>query len=286
MLERKPLIFLLVATAVILVGTVVTMVAPFSWINDEKMKIASVKPYTPLQLEGRDIYIREGCNNCHTQTVRPLLADVERYGEYSKVGEFAYDQPFLWGSRRTGPDLARIGGKYPDAWHYKHMVNPQSMVPRSNMPAYAFLQQPLDSSHTERKMKVLGFPYTPADLQALQGKSELDAMVAYLQKLGSDIPWRKAAATQVVGDLTNPFSGNATAVAEGAKLYGASCAQCHGAKLEGEIGPELAGTALSEADLFKAVFSGIEAGGMPAFGDSLGKDRVWKIVTFIKKQGM
>jgi cytochrome c oxidase cbb3-type subunit 2 len=285
MLERKPLIFLLVATAVILVGTLVTMVAPFSWINDEKVKIASVKPYTPLQLEGRDIYIREGCNNCHTQTVRPLLADVERYGEYSKVGEFAYDQPFLWGSRRTGPDLARIGGKYPDVWHYKHMVDPQSMVPRSNMPAYAFLQQPLDSSRSERKMKALGFPYTPADLQTLQGKSEMDAMVAYLQKLGSDIPWRKAAATQVVGELTNPFAGNADAIAEGGKLYAESCAQCHGAKLEGEIGPALAGTALSDADLFKPIFSGVEAGGMPAFGDSLGKDRVWKIVTFIKKQG-
>lgn len=200
MIEKKPVILLLLAAAVIMVGTVVTMIAPFRWINDPKLRIAEVKPYTPLQLEGRDIYIREGCNNCHTQTVRPLLAEVERYGEYSKAGEYVYDQPFLWGSRRTGPDLARCGGKYPDAWHYRHMADPQSMVPRSNMPKYAFLQRPLDTSLTERKMKALGFPYTRADIDALKGKSEMDAMVAYLQKLGSDIPWRKAAQAAVVGE--------------------------------------------------------------------------------------
>src|SRR5512141_1927318 len=158
MLEKKPILFLLLATATILVGTVVTMVAPFRWINDPKLAIASVKPYTPLQLEGRDLYMREGCNNCHTQTVRPLLSDTERYGEYSKSGEFVYDQPFLWGSRRNGPDLARIGGKYPDAWHVKHMKDPRSMVPRSNMPSYDFLNRPLDTSLSEKKMKALKFP--------------------------------------------------------------------------------------------------------------------------------
>src|SRR6185369_12812641 len=168
MIEKNALWFLLLVVVTVLVGTVVTMVLPFWWINDPKLAIASVKPYTPLQLEGRDIYIREGCNNCHTQTVRPLLADVERYGEYSKSGEFVYDQPFLWGSRRTGPDLARIGGKYPDAWHLKHMVDPQSMVPRSNMPKYAFLQRPLDMSLTAKKMKTLGFPYTPAEIESLK----------------------------------------------------------------------------------------------------------------------
>ena len=208
MLEKKPIIFLLLATVTILIGTVVTMVAPFWWINDPKLAIASVKPYTPLQLEGRDIYIREGCNNCHTQTVRPLLSDTERYGEYSKSGEFAYDQPFLWGSRRTGPDLARIGGKYPDAWHVKHMKDPQSMVPRSNMPRYDFLQRPLDTSLTERKMKTLKFPYTQDQIAQLSGKTEMDAMVAYLQKLGNDIPWRKAARAEVVGELKNPYQDN------------------------------------------------------------------------------
>jgi len=282
MFERKPIILLLLAALAISVGTLVTMVAPFRWINDPQLKIAEVRPYTPLQLEGRDIYIREGCNNCHTQTVRPLLADVERYGDYSKAGEFVYDQPFLWGSRRTGPDLARLGGKYPDAWHYRHMVDPQSMIPRSNMPKYAFLQRPLDTSLTSRKMRALHFPYTPADIWALQGKSELDAMVAYLQKLGSDIPWRKTAQVAVVGDLRNPFQGNKTVLAEGKGIYEKECAQCHGADLKGGVGPALADLDKPDAEVFKAVYGGLPAGGMPAFGDTLGKERVWKVVTYLK----
>jgi cytochrome c oxidase cbb3-type subunit 2 len=282
MIENKPITFLLLATGVIMIGTVVTMIAPFRWINDPKLRIAEVKPYTPLQLEGRDIYIREGCNNCHTQTVRPLLADVERYGDYSKAGEFVYDQPFLWGSRRTGPDLAREGGKYPNAWHYKHMADPQSMVPRSNMPKYAFLTQPLDTSSTERKMKALSFPYTQADLEAARGKSELDAMVAYLQKLGNDIPWRKSAQAAETGELKNPYQDNKTVLPEGKAIFGKECAQCHGADLKGNIGPSLADIDKPDADLFKSVYNGIPAGGMPAFGDTLGKERVWKVITFVK----
>src|SRR5574341_423215 len=158
--EKKPVVFLLLAAAAILVGTVVTMVLPFAWVNTEADRINTVKPYTPLQLEGRDIYIREGCNNCHTQTVRPLLAEVERYGEYSKAGEYVYDRPFLWGSRRTGPDLARVGGKYPDAWHYLHMANPQGMFEKSNMPPYAWLSgRRLDTAHSVKKVSVLGYGY-------------------------------------------------------------------------------------------------------------------------------
>ena len=286
-LERKPVILLLCAAVVIMIGTAVTMIAPFKWINDPSLKIAGVKPYTPLQLEGRDIYIREGCNNCHTQTVRPLVADVARYAPgstdgYSKVGEFVYDQPHLWGSRRTGPDLARIGGKYPDAWHYKHMEDPQTMVPKSNMPKYAFLMQPLDTSLTEKKMKALGFPYTPAELDAVKGKTELDAMVAYLQKLGNDIPWRKvAAAAPVVGDLKNPYSGNPAAVAEGKTLYEQNCAQCHGANLKGDIGVALAELAKPEGEIFSSIYQGLDRLGMPAFGDTLGKEKIWKVITYI-----
>jgi len=284
MIERKPVTFLLLATGVIMIGTVVTMIAPFRWINDPKLRIAEVKPYTPLQLEGRDIYIREGCNNCHTQTVRPLLADVERYGDYSKPGEFVYDQPFLWGSRRTGPDLARIGGKYPDAWHYKHMADPQSMVPRSNMPKYAFLVRPLDAGLTEKKMKALKFPYIPADIEALKGKTEMDAMVAYLQKLGNDIHWRKAAQAAVAGELKNPFQDTATVLPEGKDIYDKNCAQCHGADFKGGVGPSLADIDKPEAETFKTVYSGVSAGGMPAFGDSLGKERVWKVVAYLKSR--
>jgi cytochrome c oxidase cbb3-type subunit 2 len=282
MLEKKAILFTLLTTAVILIGTFVTMVAPFRWINDPKLAIASVKPYTPLQLEGRDIYIREGCNNCHTQTVRPLLADTERYGEYSKSGEFAYDQPFLWGSRRTGPDLARIGGKYPDAWHVKHMKDPQSMVPRSNMPKYAFLVQPLDTHLSEKKMKALGFPYTQADLDELKGKTELDALIAYMQKLGNDIPWRKAAATTVVGELKNPFQDKLDVLPEGKALYKEHCAQCHGPELKGDVGPKLTDLDKPDAQVFTTIFGGSPQAGMPAFGDTLGKDRVWKLVTFLK----
>lgn len=281
-IEKKPVLFLLLATLTILVGTVITMIAPFKWINDPKLKIAEVKPYTPLQLEGRDIYIREGCNNCHTQTVRPLLSDVGRYGDYSKSGEFIYDQPHLWGSRRTGPDLARIGGKYPDAWHYKHMEDPKSMVPKTNMPAYAFLNRPLNSSLSEKKMKALKFPYTQADLDALKGKTEMDAMVAYMQKLGNDIPWRKAKQTTLVGDLKNPFTGNKDAAAEGKAIYAKDCAQCHGADLKGDMGPGLIKSGKPDDELFKITYTGIAENGMPAYGDSLGKDKIWKLITFIQ----
>ena len=289
-LERKPVILLLCAAVVIMIGTAVTMIAPFKWINDPSLKIAGVKPYTPLQLEGRDLYIREGCNNCHTQTVRPLVADVARYAPgstdgYSKVGEFVYDQPHLWGSRRTGPDLARIGGKYPDAWHYKHMEDPQTMVPKSNMPKYAFMKQPLDISLTEKKMKALNFPYTQAELDAVKGKTELDAMVAYLQKLGNDIPWRKvAAAAPVVGDLKNSYSGNPAAVAEGKLLYEQNCAQCHGADLKGDIGVALAELAKPEGEVFSSIYQGLDRLGMPAFGDTLGKEKIWKVITYISSR--
>ena len=290
-LEKKPVILLLCAAVVILIGTAVTMIAPFKWINDPSLKIAGVKPYTPLQLEGRDIYIREGCNNCHSQTVRPLVADVARYAPgsvdgYSKVGEFVYDQPFLWGSRRTGPDLARIGGKYPDAWHYKHMEDPQSMVPKSNMPKYAFLKQPLDTSLTEKKMKALGFPYTQTELDAVKGKTEMDAMVAYLQKLGNDIAWRKAAAAApLVGDLKNPYTpGDAQIVAEGKVLYDEHCAQCHGANLKGDIGVALAELTKSEGEGFSSIYQGLDRLGMPAFGDPLGKEKIWKVITYLSSQ--
>lgn len=282
MTERKIVVFIIAATCAVLAGTIVTMVVPFKWINDPKLKIATVKAYTPLQLEGRDIYIREGCNNCHTQTVRPLFADTERYGEYSKTGEFVFDQPFLWGSRRTGPDLARVGGKYPDAWHVKHMKDPQSMVPRSNMPKYAFLDRPLDTSLTEKKMKTLNFAYTPADLDGVKGKTELDAIVAYMQKLGSDIPWRKAAQTELVGELKNPFLDNVTVLPEGKSIYDANCAQCHGADLKGGVGPSLIDIDKPDSDIFKVIYGGSQAAGMPAFGDTLGKERVWKVVTFLK----
>lgn len=287
MLEKNPVIFIILAFVVIMIGTTVTMIAPFTWINGPGDRIAEVKPYTPLQQEGRDIYMREGCNNCHSQTVRTLAADVERYGNggsYSKSGEFVYDRPHLWGSRRTGPDLARIGLKYPDpngAWHRKHMENPQSIIPASNMPAYAFLNQPLDTTYSERKMKLLKFPYTQADLDELKGKSEMDALVAYMRKLGTDIQIKKAeAATQAPTALQNPHSDLKSVKAEALSLFARNCAACHGEKRQGSLGPSLKGSDKSDAELFAIISKGVR--GMPSFSGSLDEQPIWKLVTLIK----
>jgi cytochrome c oxidase cbb3-type subunit 2 len=289
MLEKNPVIFIILAFVVIMIGTMVTMIMPFKWINSAGDRIAEVKPYTPLQQEGRDIYMREGCNNCHTQTVRTLAADVERYGNggtNSKSGEFVYDRPHLWGSRRTGPDLARIGLKYPDpkgAWHRKHMENPQSVVPASNMPAYAFLNKPLDTTYSERKMKLLKFPYTPADLDELKGKTEMDAIIAYMRKLGTDIPVKKAeAAVQAPASQKNPFSDLKAVKADALSIYAKDCASCHGDKRQGGLGPALKGSAKTEAELFAIIAKGVEANGMPAFSASLDEQKIWKLVTLIK----
>ena len=286
MWEKKPILLIVLATGTILVGTIFTMILPFAWINTEADRIEGVIPYTALQQEGRDLYIREGCNNCHTQTVRPLVSEVLRYGEYSKSGEFVYDRPFLWGSKRTGPDLARLGGKYPDAWHYQHMESPRSMVPKTNMPDYGWIaENPLDPQMIQRKMETLGFHFTAEEIKALEGKNEMDAMVAYMQKLGSDIPWREATATTIVGELKNPYPDVTHSEMEAWEtIYQDNCAACHGEHMEGVIGPELIGADYEEELLFEIIYSGIPDGGMPSFS-SLGTDKVWKLTNFIKYYG-
>lgn len=158
-----------------------------------------VEPYPPLQLAGRDIYIREGCYNCHSQMVRPFRAETERYGHYSLAGESVYDRPFQFGSKRTGPDLARVGGRYPDEWHRVHMLNPRDLVPESNMPAYPWLEDaPLDPDAVVAKLealRMLGEPYTDEDMagaaQAVENSTELEALIAYLQGLGTAIGQRQ-----------------------------------------------------------------------------------------------
>jgi len=211
-LERKPMLFLVVSLIVILIGGMVEMMPTFT-IKSNIPTIASVKPYTPLELQGRDLYIREGCVSCHSQMVRPFRSETERYGEYSKAGEFVYDHPFLWGSKRTGPDLHREGGKYSNAWHYNHLLDPQTMSPGSIMPPYEWLvTQTLDTTTTRSKvsaMRSLGVPYEDGyenyanadlDLQAkeiaadleknkvrVKSDKEIIAIVAYLQRLGMDI---------------------------------------------------------------------------------------------------
>ena len=158
--------------------------------------VKGIKPYGPLQLAGRDVYLREGCYNCHSQMIRPFRAETERYGHYSVAGEFVYDHPFQWGSKRTGPDLARVGGRYSDDWHRVHLNNPRDVVPESNMPAYAWLAKaPASSGDLPARMRALrrvGVPYTDAEIAKaeddVKGKTEQDALVAYLQNLGLALP--------------------------------------------------------------------------------------------------
>jgi len=180
---------------VISIGGLVQIV-PLFFLKSTTEPVDGLKPYTALQLEGRDIYIREGCNNCHSQMIRPFRAETERYGHYSVAGEFVYNHPFLWGSKRTGPDLARVGGRYSDDWHRAHLMRPRDVVPESNMPGYPWLDtNKLDGKYTERKlsvMKMLGVPYTDQEIaeasDAVKGRTEMDALLAYLQVLGTVIP--------------------------------------------------------------------------------------------------
>lgn len=179
-------------------GTLVEIVPLFFQTSTTK-PVEGLKPLNALQLEGRDIYIREGCHVCHSQMIRPLRAETERYGHYSVAGEFVYEHPFLWGSKRTGPDLARVGGRYSDDWHKLHLHNPRDVVPESNMPAYPWLfTDTIDGSVTPKKMEALrtvGVPYSDEDIAgaqaAVDGKLEIDALVSYLQQLGTIIQHRR-----------------------------------------------------------------------------------------------
>jgi cytochrome c oxidase cbb3-type subunit 2 len=198
LIERKTFLMVVLVILVVSVGGLVEIV-PLFFQRSTTEPVAGLKPYPALQLAGRDIYVREGCYNCHSQMIRPLRAETERYGHYSVAGEFVYDRPFQWGSKRTGPDLHRVGGRYGDQWHRIHLNNPRDVVPESNMPAYPWLEKTaVDASSIQRKLEVLrmmGHPYTDADIaeapKALQGKTELDALVAYLQGLGTALKGTK-----------------------------------------------------------------------------------------------
>jgi cytochrome c oxidase cbb3-type subunit I/II len=214
-LEARSFRLTLLTLAAVAVGGVVLLIPP-AFLQGTVPPLPGHLPYTALEQEGRDIYVREGCNVCHSQQVRPFKSETDRYGHYSVAGEGVYDRPFLWGSRRTGPDLARVGGKYPDSWHWIHFEDPRRIEPRSNMPAFAFLATtPLDTSLTSRKLAVLrtlGAPYSDAEVEdapaaalaqadaiaaalrkegvalgELQARSEAIALIAYLQSLGRAI---------------------------------------------------------------------------------------------------
>jgi len=191
-IETNNFLMIVLITIVLAVGGLVEIV-PLFFQHSTTEAAPGLKPYTALQLAGRDVYIREGCYNCHSQMIRPFQAETLRYGPYSRAGEFVYDHPFQWGSKRTGPDLARVGGRYSDEWHRIHLNNPRDLVPESNMPAYPWLNTamvPADAMTLHVKgMQQLGVPYTDEDVANaradVEGKTEMDALVAYLQVMGT-----------------------------------------------------------------------------------------------------
>lgn len=189
--ETNNFLMIVLILLVIAVGGLVEIV-PLFFQKSTTQPVQGIKPYSAVQLVGRDVYIREGCYNCHSQMIRPFRAETLRYGHYSVAGEFVYDHPFQWGSKRTGPDLARVGGKYSDDWHRIHLVNPRDVVPESNMPAYPWLDKalvdPADVAPRMKALRTVGVPYTDAEIASapadVKGKTEMDALVAYLQVMG------------------------------------------------------------------------------------------------------
>lgn len=318
-LYSKAFSFSVLATVAILAGSIVMMAYPMVR-PDMHPKVEGIRPLSALELAGRDIYQREGCVNCHTQTVRPLRSEVVRYkgsqaeeptARYSLAGEFAYDHPFLWGSKRTGPDLAFEGWIKPSKeWHSAHFVDPQALVPRSNMPAYAFLaERALDAAEVQAHMRALrrlGVPYAEADLDGapalVEGKTELDALVAYTVSLGRAVDRSRKAGT-VELDEENPLAGSPEAIARGAALYEEhGCGGCHGDAGQGEedIAPSLVDDRFLEAegDLPDAAYfaiiqfgsdaktalgrAGLEDGGMP--GHELTEEENWSIVAWLRER--
>ncbi|HET9699506.1 MAG TPA: cytochrome-c oxidase, cbb3-type subunit II [Burkholderiales bacterium] len=191
-IERNTGLMIILILLVVSVGGLVEIV-PLFFQRSTTTPVAGLKPLTALQLAGRDVYQREGCFNCHSQMIRPFRAETERYGHFSVAGESVYDHPFLWGSKRTGPDLARVGGRYSDEWHRVHLMNPRDVVPESNMPSYSWLaKNPVNAASVPANMKALqkvGVPYTDAQIAAaakeVEGKTEIEALIAYLQQLGT-----------------------------------------------------------------------------------------------------
>jgi cytochrome c oxidase cbb3-type subunit 2 len=190
--ETNNFLMIVLILVVLLVGGMVEIV-PLFFQKSTTEPVPGLKPYTALQVVGRDVYVREGCYNCHSQMIRPFRAETLRYGSYSLAGEFVYDRPFQWGSKRTGPDLARVGGRYSDEWHRIHLINPRDLVPESNMPAYPWLEKtPANAASIQAHMKglrTLGAPYTDEEIakapEEVKDKTEMDAVIAYLQVLGT-----------------------------------------------------------------------------------------------------
>lgn len=193
-IETNNFLMIILIVLVIAVGGLVEIV-PLFFQKSTTQPVEGLKPYTALQLAGRDVYVKEGCYNCHSQMIRPFHAETMRYGHYSLAGEFVYDRPFQWGSKRTGPDLARVGGRYSDEWHRIHLINPRDLVPESNMPPYPWLATKTVDAEVMparmRALRTLGAPYTDQEIaesvEAVRGKTEIEAVIAYLQSLGTAV---------------------------------------------------------------------------------------------------
>jgi cytochrome c oxidase cbb3-type subunit 2 len=292
---KKPIIFTILAAVTILTGTIAMVLIPLLMPSTQPMNDLQ-KPYTALELAGRDVYMQEGCNNCHTQTVRPLKAEVARYGPYSKSWEFAYDRPFLWGSKRTGPDLARVGGKYSDKWHYKHQSAPGKLNFGSNMPNYDFLaDRDLKPAIVEAHIKGIGFAYTKEEIDEIDGLTELDALVAYLQKLGTAVP-RPPRPNLIQAGEVNPLANDSEAIEFGKRLYSMNCTGCHGLDAKGDVGANLTdvvwlGTKepFEDWEIFEVIANGTQKGmkrkaegGMLPYADFMGKKKIWSLVSYIR----
>ena len=279
----KPVLFSVMVLIVILVGTIVTAFYPL--VRDEMHpQLENHEAYTLAQLAGRDIYQREGCMNCHTQVVRPLKSEVLRYGDYSKGGESAGERPFLWGSKRTGPDLARIGGKYLDEWHFQHFMRPQLFAERSNMPSYGFLAGvPANVEATKKHMKALGLEYTDDDVEELSGMDELQAITAYTQVIGTAVEPLQLVTLDYDDYKGNPAAGNPDAAVRGEALYMSECSGCHGKEHEGNIGGSLRGfaTGMDDATAFAVIGNGFH-GMMPGFANTMTRMQIGSIVQYLK----
>ena len=271
-------------TVVVLVGTVITMAMPLLR-DDMHPKLESTKEYTAIELEGRNIYQREGCVNCHSQMVRPLTADVVRYGDYTKAGEEFYERPFLWGSKRTGPDLGRNGGKYSDEWQIIHLKNPQKFFPQSNMPSYAFLDRPANAVDAEKSMKSLKYTYTQEDIDQVANSTELEALTAYLQSLGSDIPDNMYVKVEY-SDYENTMAPMSIVSPETKVAFVDNCAGCHGTEGEGtDIAAPLSDVIpadIIDGNLFVSIANGIPYT-MPSHIGIMTKRRIWELALYAKE---
>ncbi len=317
-LYSKAFSFSILAAVVVLIGTVVTMAYPLLR-PEMHVKVEGLKPLGPLELAGRDVYQRESCSACHTQTVRPLKSEVVRYkgknaqvpsARYSLAGEFAYDHPFLWGSKRTGPDLAFEGWIKPSKdWHYAHFADPRSKAPRSNMPSYAFLaQEKVDGAEIQAHMRALrrvGVPYTDADLAAapaaVDGKTKMDALVAYTLTLGKAVDRARKMPAKVDLAEPNPLPATDEIIGRGNRAFHQNgCDACHGDDAQGTEGtfpslvddvflgvsPDMSDAAYAAMIRFGSDVKpalgrpGLADGGMPA--NDLEEDDVWAIVTWLR----